>query len=128
MAAVVVVPGSLEAGAGLLERVVGLRRASARAVKGAGQIGNLQWAARLQAGIDRPGVATGLGDQRLLIYIRKSHSTARGRATLDASPATVLRAFPTLPELAHKGTGATAPVNSLQIAYRRNMTARSGGT
>jgi hypothetical protein len=55
-------------------------------MKGAGQIGNLQWAARLQAGIDRPGVATGLGDQRLLIYIRKSHSTARGRATIDVSP------------------------------------------
>lgn len=85
-AAVVVVPGGLEAGAGLLESVLGLRRASARPVKGAGQIGNLQRVARLQAGVDRPGVTTGFGDQRLLIYVRKSHSTARGRAAISDRP------------------------------------------
>lgn len=118
-AAVVVVPGGLEACACLLESVLGLRRASARAVKGSGQIGNLQWATRLQAGVDRPGVTTGLGDQRLLIYIRKSHSTAGRRAAINSGPSDCIARIPTLPELAHKATGANALVNSRPIETLR---------
>ncbi|CAM3517922.1 hypothetical protein MYCO108962_23855 [Mycobacterium colombiense] len=83
MAAVPMVPRGFEAGAGLLEGVVGLGRASPRPQKRPGQIGDLQRAAGLQALVDRPRVATGCGDQRRDAEVAELHGTVSRSVALQ---------------------------------------------
>nr|WP_276807200.1 hypothetical protein [Mycobacterium nebraskense] len=71
--AILMVPGRIEAVAGLLECVVGLRGGPARGMKRRGQTGDLRRVARLQAPIDLPRVAAGEGDQRPDAYIAELH-------------------------------------------------------
>lgn len=63
MVAVLVVPGLIEALAGLLELLLGGGGAPARRVEGLRQLGDLKGVAGLQTAVDRPGIAAGLGDQ-----------------------------------------------------------------
>lgn len=74
--AVLVVPRRVEAVASVLERVVGLRSATAGFAESLRQIGDLQRLTGLQASVDRPGVATGLSDQRVNVYVGQAHSAA----------------------------------------------------
>nr|WP_252871934.1 hypothetical protein [Mycobacterium marinum] len=60
--AVLVIPGSFKASAGLLKRNVRLGSAASRSVKRGCQVGNLSWATSLEALVDRPGITSGIGD------------------------------------------------------------------
>src|SRR6185312_4729311 len=61
--AILMVPGGVEAVAGLLEGMVGLLGASARSVERIRQLRNLKRTAGLQTPVDLPRITAGLGDQ-----------------------------------------------------------------
>lgn len=95
--AVFSIPGRFEAATGFLEGRVGLGGASTRRVKRLRQLGNLGRPTRVQAVLDRPGIAAGLGDQRPDVYVAQLHTTAFNSAALPSSmsvnPVAAWRAF-----------------------------------
>src|SRR5579884_1789067 len=85
MLAVLAVPRRLEAAARVQKRVVRLRRARTSVVKRLRQTGNLCRTAALQAGVDLPRVAAGVGDQQRDAYVAEVHRTASNFTVLRSS-------------------------------------------
>jgi hypothetical protein len=83
--AVLPIPRSVEATTRFIECGVGLGGASARSMEGLRQIRNLDWAADLEAFVDRPGITAGRGDQQRDAYVVELHRAARSIAALRLS-------------------------------------------